>query len=62
MRDSSNAGASPPAQAESETADTHDEKSSIAGEKIEKVASVEPSEAPVATAHATRIISEASSL
>src|ERR1700682_1423784 len=37
MRDSSNAGASPPAQAESETADTHDEASSIAGETIEQV-------------------------
>jgi len=37
MRDSSNAGASPPAQAESEAADTHDEASSIAGETIEQV-------------------------
>ena len=37
MRDSSNAGASPPAQAESETAGTHDEASSIAGETIEQV-------------------------
>src|SRR5712691_448871 len=37
MRDSSNAGVSPPAQAESETADTHDEASSIAGETIEQV-------------------------
>ena len=37
MRDSSNAGASPPAQAESETAGTHDEASSIAGETIKQV-------------------------
>jgi len=37
MRDSSNGGASPPAQAESEAADTHDEASSIAGETIEQV-------------------------
>jgi len=37
MRDPSNAGASPPAQAESETAGTHDEASSIAGETIEQV-------------------------
>ena len=37
MRDSSNAGASPPAQAESEAEDTHDEASAIAGETIEQV-------------------------
>jgi putative peptidoglycan lipid II flippase len=37
MNDSSNAGAPPPAQAESEAAETHDEASSIAGETIEQV-------------------------
>ncbi len=37
MSDSSNACVSPPAQAESETAGTHDEASSIAGETIEQV-------------------------
>ncbi|MEP6741113.1 MAG: murein biosynthesis integral membrane protein MurJ [bacterium] len=37
MHDSSNASTSPPTQAESETAETHDESSSIAGETIEQV-------------------------
>jgi putative peptidoglycan lipid II flippase len=37
MHDSSNAGASPPAQAESEAAETHDEASSIAGETMKQV-------------------------
>jgi len=37
MSDSSNACVSPPAQAESETAGTHDEASSIAGETIKQV-------------------------
>jgi putative peptidoglycan lipid II flippase len=37
MHDSSNAGTAPPAQAESDPAETHDEASSIAGETIEQV-------------------------
>jgi putative peptidoglycan lipid II flippase len=37
MDDSSNAGASPPAQEETEAAETHDQASSIAGETIEQV-------------------------
>lgn len=37
MHDSSNAGTAPPAQAESDAAETHDEASSIAGETIEQV-------------------------
>src|SRR6185503_1532467 len=37
MHDPSNAGTSPPAQAESDAAETHDEASSIAGETIEQV-------------------------
>jgi putative peptidoglycan lipid II flippase len=37
MHDSSNAGASPPAQKETEAAETHDQASSIAGETIEQV-------------------------
>jgi putative peptidoglycan lipid II flippase len=37
MHDSSNAGASPPAQADNEAAETHDKASSIAGETIEQV-------------------------
>jgi putative peptidoglycan lipid II flippase len=37
MHDSSNAGASPPAQEETEAAETHDQASSIAGETIEQV-------------------------
>jgi putative peptidoglycan lipid II flippase len=37
MHDSSNAGTAPPAQAESDAAETHDEASAIAGETIEQV-------------------------
>lgn len=37
MHDSSNAGATPPAQTDSEAAESHDEASSIAGETIEQV-------------------------
>jgi putative peptidoglycan lipid II flippase len=37
MHDSSNAGTAPPAQAENDAAETHDEASSIAGETIEQV-------------------------
>ena len=37
MHDSSNRGAPPPAQTESDAAETHDEASSIAGETIEQV-------------------------
>jgi putative peptidoglycan lipid II flippase len=37
MHDSSNGGASPPAQEETEAAETHDQASSIAGETIEQV-------------------------
>lgn len=37
MHDSSNAGASPPARADSEVAETYDKASSIAGETIEQV-------------------------
>src|SRR6266446_5811448 len=56
MRDSSNAGASPPAQAESEAADTHDEASSIAGETIEQVgdAGIESAIGETSRPHAER--------
>src|SRR6266404_1223532 len=56
MRDSSNGGASPPAQAESEAADTHDEASSIAGETIEQVgdAGIESAIGETSRPHAER--------